>query len=174
MVIDLDCPITKYCVSLMTGKLCQVGIQMHIGAWNNHRIPGILLLHLNEQATRLYYMYIYTCMYVDPLSGSHRGIPNILADQNNHAARIPAGQGTIPTAGEAEALFVAAGGHLSPTAQFGSDPLSDSPDLIQQRQIMLEQNLPTPEELFSFTVNGDYIPFARSLQFMIETTLQLQ
>ena len=41
MVIDLDCPITKYCVSLMSGKLCQVGIQMHVRAWNNHRIPGM-------------------------------------------------------------------------------------------------------------------------------------
>jgi len=32
MVIDLDCPVTKYCVSLMTGKLHQVGIQLHVCA----------------------------------------------------------------------------------------------------------------------------------------------
>ena len=40
MVIDLDCPVTKYCVSLMSSKLCQVGIQLHVRAWNSHRIPG--------------------------------------------------------------------------------------------------------------------------------------
>ena len=39
-VINLDCPITKYSVSLMVGKLCQVGIQLHVCAWNSHRIPG--------------------------------------------------------------------------------------------------------------------------------------
>lgn len=39
-IIDMDCPITKFCVSMMSGKLSQVGIQAHILAWNNHRIPG--------------------------------------------------------------------------------------------------------------------------------------
>ena len=39
-IIDLDCPVTKYCVSLMTGKLSQVGIKLHVRSWNNHRIPG--------------------------------------------------------------------------------------------------------------------------------------
>ena len=40
--IDMDCPTTKFCVSVMAGKLCQVGLQNHISAWNNHRIPGVL------------------------------------------------------------------------------------------------------------------------------------
>ena len=40
MIIDLDCPVTKYCVSLMTGILCEVGIRLHIRSWNNHRISG--------------------------------------------------------------------------------------------------------------------------------------
>ena len=39
-IIDLDCPVTKFCVSLMTGKLSQVGIKLHVRSWNNHRIPG--------------------------------------------------------------------------------------------------------------------------------------
>ena len=59
-------------------------------------------------------------------------------------------------------------------AQFGSDPLAESPELIQQRQSTLEENIPTPEDLFAFTVNGDYAPFAQSLQFLIQTTIQLQ
>ena len=40
-LIDMDCPVTKYCVSVMTGKLAQVGIQTHISSWNHHRIPGM-------------------------------------------------------------------------------------------------------------------------------------
>ena len=39
-IIDMDCPITKFSVSYITSKLCEVGIQQHVQAWNNHRIPG--------------------------------------------------------------------------------------------------------------------------------------
>ena len=97
----------------------------------------------------------------------------MLAERNNRAARISAGQ-NIPTVDEAEASYVAAGEHLSPVAHFGSDPLAHSPELIQQSHRAMQQNIPTPEELFAFTVNGDYAPFAQSLQFMIHTTVQLQ
>lgn len=58
--------------------------------------------------------------------------------------------------------------------QFGIDPLSDSQELFSRRQRELEQNVPTPEELFSQTVNGNYIPFARSLDFLVQTTHYLQ
>lgn len=43
-IIDLDCPVTKFCVSFMTGMLSQIGIQLHVRSWNNHRIPGKLVL----------------------------------------------------------------------------------------------------------------------------------
>jgi len=56
---------------------------------------------------------------------------------------------------EAEAYYVAAGEHLSLVAHFGSDPLADSPELIQQCHRAMQQNIPTPEELFAFTVNGE-------------------
>ena len=38
--IDMDDPVTKYCVSVMTGILCKVGIGLHMRSWNHHRIPG--------------------------------------------------------------------------------------------------------------------------------------
>ena len=44
-IIDLDDPVTKFCVSLMTGILSQIGIQLHVRSWNNHRIPGKYLNH---------------------------------------------------------------------------------------------------------------------------------
>ena len=96
-----------------------------------------------------------------------------MAENNNQAARIPAGQNIVPTADVAEAFYVAAGGHLSPMTEFGSesDRLADSPELMQHAAAP-KQNIPAPEELFAFTVNGDYTSFAQSLQFMIQTTIQ--
>ena len=41
-IIDMDCPTTKFCTSVIAGKLCQVGLKIHIQAWNSHRIPGII------------------------------------------------------------------------------------------------------------------------------------
>jgi len=77
-------------------------------------------------------------------SSLSRGISNLLAEQDNPAARISAGQ-NIPTVDEAEASYVAGGGHLSPMVHFGSNPLADSPELIQQHRREMQQNIPTPE-----------------------------
>lgn len=57
---------------------------------------------------------------------------------------------------------------------FGSDPLSDNPVLIQQRQRELEQALPSPQDVFAHTVNGDFGPFAQSIDFFIQSTSRLQ
>ena len=43
-IIDMDCPTTKYCVSFITAKLCQIGVQNQIQAWNNHKISGTLYM----------------------------------------------------------------------------------------------------------------------------------
>ncbi len=40
-VLELDSPVVKFCTSFVTGKLCDVGINRHVNAWNNHRIPGM-------------------------------------------------------------------------------------------------------------------------------------
>ena len=82
-----------------------------------------------EHCTPSLYVHTYSI-----LVGPHRGVPDILAENNNQAARIPAGQNIVPTADVVEVFYVAAGGHLSPMMQFGSesDPLADSPELIQQ------------------------------------------
>ena len=49
-VLDMGCPVTKFCVSMMAGKLCQVGIQNHIAAWNDHRIPGMITVIMTDIA----------------------------------------------------------------------------------------------------------------------------
>ena len=104
-------------------------------------------------------------------AGPHRGVPNILAAGNNHAARIPVL--SIPTLDEAVASYTSLGGHLSPVTLFGTDPLSNSSELLHERERVLEQALPSPEDIFANTVNGDYSIFAQSLTFLIDTTNRL-
>lgn len=105
-------------------------------------------------------------------SGPNRGIPNNLAEQNDHTSRISSTQ--IPSTDDAVASFIASGGNLSPIKLFGIDPLSGSSSLIQQRQLELEESIPCPQEIFAHTVNGDYSSFAHSLEFLIESTTRLQ
>ena len=70
-----------------------------------------------------------------------------MAEQDNCAARIPI---QVPSTDDAAASFVSLGGILSPSLrkQFGIDPLSQSPLLIQQCQLELEQNMPCPKRVF--------------------------
>nr|XP_055066423.1 uncharacterized protein LOC129448235 [Misgurnus anguillicaudatus] len=39
-LIDMDCNLTRYCVSNFVCQLCHLGISRVVEAWNNHRIPG--------------------------------------------------------------------------------------------------------------------------------------
>ena len=99
-----------------------------------------------------------------PLSlhiGQHRGIPNQLADQNNRA-----GSSLIPDVDSAVAMYEASGGYLSTPSGFGTDPIAGSPELLYYRQSLMEQNIPSPEDLFGWTVNGSTQPFADSLKYM--------
>ena len=47
-VIDMQQDYVKYCVSRVTLKLAFVGMQKAIEAWNNHTIPGSILLLMNN------------------------------------------------------------------------------------------------------------------------------
>ena len=39
-ILDMDLPAVQFCTSYVTGKVCIVGLNRHMQAWNNHRIPG--------------------------------------------------------------------------------------------------------------------------------------
>lgn len=103
--------------------------------------------------------------------GQHRGVPNQLSAQNNRTARIDAS--IIPDVTTAVSLYEASGGRLEPEREFGVDPLSGCQELIQLRQTMMESSVPSPEQLFSWTVNGLTQPFSDSLEFMIDVTTDL-
>ncbi len=45
---------------------------------------------------------------------------------------------------------------MTEVSTFGIDPLINAPELCIQRQVEMERNLPSPEYLFNYTVNGVY------------------
>ena len=100
-----------------------------------------------------------------------RGIPNLLAQECNHAKQIH--PSLVPSLEEAVQLYESSGGHLTPLTTFGSDPLAGHDDLQRIRQRAMEESIPSPEELFSTVVNGMDVPFAQSIQFMVDKTSTL-
>ena len=116
--------------------------------------------------------YYLTSLSLSLHIGQHRGIPNQLADQNNRAAVI--GSSLIPDVDSAVAMYEASGVHLSTPSGFGTDPIAGSPELLHYRQSLMEQNIPSPEDLFGWTVNGSTQPFADSLKYMIDASIHLQ
>ncbi len=103
--------------------------------------------------------------------GINRGVPNIRAADNNHAARVdPA---IVPDVASAISFYESSGGHLTLPNVYGFDTLAESASLLSQRKHLLETNIPTPEQLFGWTVNGSYEEFAGSLEYMVNITKYL-
>ena len=103
--------------------------------------------------------------------GQHRGVPNQLSMENNRVSQIATH--LIPNVSDAVALYQASGGRLEMGSTFGVDPLANSPELIQQRQAVMESNIPSPEELFGWTVNGLFQPFSDCVKYMIDISTDL-
>jgi len=101
-----------------------------------------------------------------------RGIPNTLSCENDHTSQIHFS--VVPTLGEAVNTYESTGGSISLPSVFGTDPLAGHNALLSERQRLMEENIPTPKDLFSAVVNGVDGPFAYSLQFVVEKTLQLE
>lgn len=103
--------------------------------------------------------------------GQCRGVPNQMALDNCRAAQIDSR--LIPDVSNAVSLYQASGGRLGAETGFGVDPLSGFPELVRQRQAALESNIPSPEQLFGYTVNGLFQPFSDSLKYMIDVSTDL-
>ena len=62
------------------------------------------------------------------------------------------------------------GGSLTTTCMFGSDPLHNCPDLIEERTRRMTRVLPCTDAVFGQVVNGDYSIFLQAIQTMIEAS----
>ena len=94
-----------------------------------------------------------------------------MALENCRAAQLDSR--LVPDVSNAVSLYQASGGRLGAETGFGVDPLSTSPELIRQRQAAMESSIPSPEELFGWTVNGLFQPFSDSLKCMIDVSTDL-
>ena len=43
-IIDMENYVQKFCVSYFTGEVAKVGFKRVVGAWNQHRIPGTVIM----------------------------------------------------------------------------------------------------------------------------------
>lgn len=75
---------------------------------------------------------------------------------------------------EAVESYESGGGCLTQESSFGVDPLAGCQELQRECQRAMDENIPCPEELFGYVVNGFYTPFYHALEFMIEKSIQLQ
>ena len=93
-----------------------------------------------------------------------------LADQNNRIAAISTS--LIPDVDIAVALYEACGGYLNTPSGFGTDPVGGSPELLRSRQDLMEQNVPSPEDLAGLSMA---LPSHLLTHWsMIDTSIHLQ
>ena len=97
-----------------------------------------------------------------------KGIPNQLAAENSRVSVLDTSN--IPSTIAAASLFRNRNGRLSVPIEFGVDPLNGHHQLSNQRQRLMDSNLPPTEYIFGSVVNNSYQDFACSLKYMIDVT----
>ena len=43
-IIDMENYVQNFCVSYVVGEVAKVGFKRIVGAWSQHRIPGIVIM----------------------------------------------------------------------------------------------------------------------------------
>ena len=111
-------------------------------------------------------------MYLTLIIGHNRGVPNRIMANNNQVASVP--QSIVPDPDDAVRLFQSRGGRLTLFSSFGHDPLSDNPQLVEEREQRFRQQYPDFGPFFYTVVNGDYSLFRDGLLNFIHISQQLQ
>lgn len=136
----MDSPIDWFCVSWFTQRVANAGAAQAVQAWNEHPLPGRLLMlviaivylcniQLHAACIRSPESYVVLCIiYID------NGIPNVKMQQDNRAAYVS--PSNIPSPEEAVASYQRGGGRLTLVSTFGDDPLSPSLDAIRQQEFL--------------------------------------
>ena len=119
-------------------------------------------------------MTMMTCpcyLYIASFIGKKGGVPIQLMRENNMAMSVQ--YTLIPETTDAVQLMESKGSHLTRFSSFGSDPLANRVDLVQQRQDVFFRRYPDFSTFFHTVVNSDYGLFRDGLLYFIQTSMDL-
>ena len=118
--LNMEDDIVRFCFSWLTMRVCQVGIERCVLAWNHHPIPGIVCVRdVRERVLR-----VYTAISLD------KGIPRDRV-QVSEAVRLQAQD--VPSVDDAVQSYEGEGGNLSRISEFGVDRIRN--DHVHQARL---------------------------------------
>ena len=104
---------------------------------------------------------------------SGRGIPNLLQYQRNYTTPIHPAE--IATVVDAAAEYRQQGGRLTDPQPFGSDPLEEDSQVVEQREETVLQRIGMSfEGIFNNLIAGNKDPFERVIMLFISVTEELE
>ena len=135
---------------------------MCASSWNEHSLPvrsENFALSYCHRLRELFYLH------------TEKGIPNRLASVNNHTQ--PLSSAVLLSAESAVQEFEALGGNITLFSPFGSDPLSDHPELVAERERQFYSSYSDFAPIFYELTNGCTQLFEGGLQLFLQLTEQL-
>lgn len=161
-LLDMDCNISRYCVSNLTRQLSELGMRRVIDTWNAHRIPGMVKPVTEKKKQTFLSCIVFYCNNL--IKG--KGIPNQLARDGCLKKVL---EGLLPHAPEAADLYAEElGNPLTRVSSFGADPFRSEEKLNIER--LFGQTYPDISYLNNCVVNRDFKPFQDALIHLVNLT----
>ena len=98
----------------------------------------------------------------------HRGIPNLL--QHERPGTIATTNIHLPSTGDAVGMYRQQGGVLTDPSPYGTDPLENDTQKMDQRRLEFQSNAMTFEDIFTNVISGNDVPFRRAILLYIHIT----
>ena len=98
----------------------------------------------------------------------HRGIPNVL--QHERRGTIAVNATDIPTTEDAVDMYRQQSGVLTDPSEFGTDPLENDIQKIDQREQEFRSNAMSVEDIFTNVISGNDVPFRQAILLYIDIT----
>lgn len=101
----------------------------------------------------------------------HRGIPNVL--QHERPGTIATINVQLPSTRDAVDMYRQQGGILTDPSEFGTDPLENDTQKIDQREQEFHNNAMSFEDIFSNVISDNDVPFREAILLYIDITVHL-
>lgn len=161
-LIDMDCSLTRYCVSNLSCQLCHLGISRVVEAWNNHMISG-MLNNVQNITLDKHLTFITNFLRVN--------IPQMLQEKES------------PTSSDRVVVQKKSQQHYYPMELKqlictwihwellwqGQDPFTSEHEKSTVEQLFSEK-WPDINELLNNTVNKNFLPFKEALISLVSLT----